>query len=179
MGASQDRPEDRRKALLEGHRRNPLTTSLQGGRILSALMLPWFSLLPPAGFGVITTTGRKTGKRRRRCVRAIRRGARVFLVAIPGPAAAWLKNIQADPHVNLRIRGGNFTAVAREILDTEERRDGSDVYCGTLNWADYFEFVLHWPGRPTPARIKNLHETWFRLGTPVVLELSPVSSHSG
>jgi hypothetical protein len=53
-------PEDRRKALFEGHRRNPLTTRPQGGRLLSAIMLPWFGLLPPAGFGVITTTGRKT-----------------------------------------------------------------------------------------------------------------------
>ena len=165
--------EDRRKALFEGHRRNPFTTTLQGGRILSAMMLPWFILLPPAGFGVITTTGRKTGKRRRKCVRAMRSGDRVFLVAIPGPAAAWLKNIQADPHVSLRIRGGNFTGVAREIRDAEERRQANDVYCGTVNLVDYSEFVLHRPGRPTAAKIKDLHEMWFRVGTPLVVDLRP------
>jgi hypothetical protein len=44
------------------------------GRVLSALMLPLVWLRPPAGMGVITTTGRKTGKPRRKCVRVIQRG---------------------------------------------------------------------------------------------------------
>lgn len=35
-------PQEQLRAYLEGHRRNPLTTTLLGGRILSALQLPWF-----------------------------------------------------------------------------------------------------------------------------------------
>ena len=58
-------------------KRNPFLHSSTGGRVLSALMLPHFMLLPPKGFGVLTTTGRRTGKTRRKCVRAIRRGDRV------------------------------------------------------------------------------------------------------
>ena len=44
-------------------KRNPFIQSPTGGRALSALMLPRFMLRPPAGFGVLTMTGRKTGKR--------------------------------------------------------------------------------------------------------------------
>src|SRR5260221_4289429 len=42
-----------------------LIRSARGGRVLNALMLPFFMARPPSGFGVITTTGRKTGKTRR------------------------------------------------------------------------------------------------------------------
>jgi hypothetical protein len=43
---------------------NPFTRSSTGGRILSVLMLPGFTLHPPAGYGVLTTIGRRTGKTR-------------------------------------------------------------------------------------------------------------------
>ena len=36
------------------------------GRILSASQLPYFQLRPPHDYGVLTTTGHKTGKRRSR-----------------------------------------------------------------------------------------------------------------
>ena len=51
-----------------------LIRSARDGRVLSALMLPFFMARPPSGFGVITTTGRKTGKARRKCIRVIRTG---------------------------------------------------------------------------------------------------------
>jgi hypothetical protein len=57
-------------------RHNPFVRSASWARVLSALMLPRFTIIPPAGFGVLTTTGRKTGKTRRKCVRAIRKGNR-------------------------------------------------------------------------------------------------------
>ena len=59
---------------------NPLTSSPLGGRLLSASQLPWFTALPPRNYGILTTTGRKTGKRRRRCIRAVRAGDLVYLV---------------------------------------------------------------------------------------------------
>jgi hypothetical protein len=58
--------------------RNPLVSSPIGGRLLSAVQLPWFMIFPPLGFGVLTTTGRKTGKTRRKCIRAIRREDKVL-----------------------------------------------------------------------------------------------------
>lgn len=63
---------------------NPFINSAAGGRALSALQLPFFALRPPKGFGVLTTTGRKTGKTRRKCIRAIRRGDEAYIVAIKG-----------------------------------------------------------------------------------------------
>ena len=59
MSSKQTSSEERQR-YLEGHRKNPLTTTDTGGRILSASQVPWFTLLPPDGFGVLTTTGRKT-----------------------------------------------------------------------------------------------------------------------
>jgi hypothetical protein len=51
------------------HRR--LLRTGRDGRILSALMLPLLSSGAPAGYGVLTTIGRKTGKSRRKCVRVL------------------------------------------------------------------------------------------------------------
>jgi deazaflavin-dependent oxidoreductase (nitroreductase family) len=150
---------------------NPLVGSASGGRVLSALQVPWFWLLPPRGFGVLTTTGRRTGKTRRKCVRAIRRGSEVYIVAIGGQRSAWIKNIQATPSVRLRIRGGWFTARARELQDPSERQRAMEAYCKTVNRFDHAEFLMHCPGRPTPAKIQRLHERWFATGTPIVLEL--------
>jgi deazaflavin-dependent oxidoreductase (nitroreductase family) len=151
---------------------NPFIGSARGGRVLSALMLPWFTVRPPDGFGVLTTTGRRTGKTRRKCVRAIRRGDRVYLVAIGGPRAAWVKNVRADPNVRLRIRGGAFAGVARELeRDTEELEVATAVFCETLNPFDFYECRMHLPGTPSAERIEQLHRSWFTHGTPLVIEL--------
>jgi hypothetical protein len=82
-GAAQDRVMNtvqRAAAEQIGKHRRLLRTG-RDGRILSALMLPRLRWAPPAGYGVLTTTGRKTGKPRRKCVRVIRRGDRGYLVA--------------------------------------------------------------------------------------------------
>ncbi|MDQ3958520.1 MAG: nitroreductase family deazaflavin-dependent oxidoreductase [Actinomycetota bacterium] len=164
--------EEQRKAYLEGHRRNPLTTTPVGARILSASQLPWFTLIPPAGFGVLTTTGRKSGAPRRKCVRAIRSGDCAYLVALVGSTAAWLLNLKANPRVRLRIRGGTFDGTAREITDPAERAEAKEVYAGAVNPFDRLEYLMHRPGRPTPERIRELHAKWFTDGTPVVVDLS-------
>jgi deazaflavin-dependent oxidoreductase (nitroreductase family) len=152
-------------------RGNALVQTPLGGRILSASMLPWFTVRPPAGCGVLTTTGRKTGKRRRRCVRAIRRGDKVFIVAIGGEFNAWLKNIRANPNVRLRIRGGTFGGVARELRDRAERDEAERAYCETVNRFDQLECRGHRLGRPTREKIQELHRTWFEGGVPLVIEL--------
>src|SRR5687768_13396190 len=62
----------------EDRKHNPFIRTPAGGRLLSALTLPGFMIRPPAGFGVLTTTGRRTGKARLKCVRAIRRGDKAY-----------------------------------------------------------------------------------------------------
>ena len=158
-------------AQLAERKRNPFVNSAKGGRVLSASQLPWFTLLPPRGFGVLTTTGRRSGKKRSRCVRAIRRGDKAYLAAIGGESSAWVKNIRANPEVRLRIRGGRFTGVARELRDDAEAQEAMTAYCGTLNRFDYAECAMHRPGRPTRAKIEELHRSWFEKGLPLVVEL--------
>jgi deazaflavin-dependent oxidoreductase (nitroreductase family) len=163
-------------------RRNPLVQTHLGGRILSAAMLPWFTLMPPKGCGVLTTTGRKTGKARRRCVRAIRRGDKVFLVAIGGEFNRWLKNIRANPNVRLRILGGTYRGIVRDVHDPDERAEARAAYCEEINPFDYLENRAHRTGRPTSEKIVELHGAWFEGGVPLVIELPnpapPLRSYS-
>jgi deazaflavin-dependent oxidoreductase (nitroreductase family) len=149
--------------------RNPFLRSSAGGRVLSALMLPWFAVRPPAGFGVLTTTGRKTGKRRRKCIRAVRVGNRAYIVSIR--PSAWLRNVGADPSVRLRVRGGTFAGVARALDETAETRAAVAAYCETVNPFDYVECTMWRRGRPTRAKVRALHRAWFDQGTPLLIEL--------
>lgn len=137
---------------------------------LSGLMLPWFTVLPPAGWGVLTTRGRKTGKVRRKCVRAIRQGNKVYLVAIR-PGTAWLKNIRANAEVRLRLLGRRFTGAAREPADAVERQTAMDTYCQTTRLFDYVGCIQHRRGRPKSPKIGELHRTWFDQGVPLVIDL--------
>jgi deazaflavin-dependent oxidoreductase (nitroreductase family) len=159
--------------------RNLFTHSKGGGRTLSALMLPLFTVRPPRGFGVITTTGRRTGKQRRKCIHAVRDGDKAYIVMIrPTPSAiaansiaAWMLNLRADPSVRLRIRGGTFAGRARELRDPAEIERATTTYCGTVNPFDYVECAFHRPGLPTRAKIEELHRSWFEHGIPLVVEL--------
>jgi deazaflavin-dependent oxidoreductase (nitroreductase family) len=145
--------------------------SLHGGRVLSALELPWFSLLPPQGYGVLTTTGRRTGKSRRKCIRAIRRGNEVYVVSIAAGDSAWLKNVKANPSVTVRIRGGTFRGHARELSDHKELERAMFAYSEPVNAVDYLACMNWRKGRPTPSKIRDLTSGWFTEGTPLVIEL--------
>jgi len=161
------------------HRR--LLRSPRDGKWLSATMLPFFLLRPPSGFGVIETSGRKTGKLRRKCVRVIRRGDVAYLVqlrppevALRNPAAlsGWLLNIRANPNVKLRMRGGTFSGVARELSDPSELAEAREAFCDTVHLFDYGECDLHLRGLPSRAKIKELHRYWFDTGVPLLVELN-------
>jgi len=157
-------------------KRNPFMRSRTGGRILSALMLPYFTALPPRGFGVLTTTGRRTGKTRRKCVHAIRRGDEAYIVMIrpkltAGPAA-WLLNIRADPRVRLRLRGGTYNGVVRELAEGPERERAGRAYCEAVSPFDYVECSFHRAGLPTRSKVIELHRSWFETGIPLVVELN-------
>jgi deazaflavin-dependent oxidoreductase (nitroreductase family) len=154
--------------------------SARDGRRLSALMLPFFLVWPPHGYGVITTTGRKTGKKRRKCVRVIRHGNNAYLVQLrppqvalknPASAASWLWNIRSNPNVRLRIRGGDLPGVARELTDPNELAVARRAICDTVTLFDYGECDLHIRGLPTRAKIIELHRYWFDTGIPLVVEL--------
>lgn len=141
------------------------------GRILSASQLPYFQLRPPHDYGVLTTTGHKTGKRRSRCVRVVRRGERAYLVAIGGRSNHWAKNILADPEVALRLRGGRFHGLASEV-PPEERDEARDHYAADVHWFERLEWRLWRKGRFTAERSRDLHRHWFDTGLPFVVRLT-------
>ena len=84
----------REAAVEHAPKHTRLIRSARAGGVLSALMLPLFLLRPPAGYGVITTIGRKSGKKRRRCIRVIRRGNEAYTVQLR-PPAPWSEALQA------------------------------------------------------------------------------------
>ncbi len=128
---------------------------------------------------MLTTTGRKTGKTRRKCIHAVRAGDKAYIVMIrPTEAAieassisAWVLNIRADPRVRLRIRGGTFAGVARELQDAAERQLAEQTYSATINPFDYAECTFHRSGRPTRAKIDELHRNWFEHGVALEIDL--------
>ena len=160
------------------HRR--LIKSARGGARLSAAMLPFAMIRSPAGYGVLTTIGRKTGKARRKVIRVIRKGNKAYLVQLrppeiartdPSAVAAWVRNIRANPNVHLRIRGRTFWGVARELKEPGELAQARAAICETVTLTDYGECSLHLRGFPTRAKIKQLHHYWFETGVPIVIEL--------
>jgi deazaflavin-dependent oxidoreductase (nitroreductase family) len=144
-------------------------------------MLPFVTLVPSAGFGVITTTGRKTGQARRKCIRAIRSEDVVYIVMLrppvfamarPSAVTAWVWNIRTDPTVRLRIRGGMFRGVARELKEPAELQRAREVFCETVHATDYAECAFHLRGLPARSKVKELHRYWFDTGIPLVVQLA-------
>ncbi|MEU8896184.1 nitroreductase family deazaflavin-dependent oxidoreductase [Nocardia sp. NPDC048505] len=174
----------RAAAAAEVHRHRGLVRTARHGRILSALMLPMVQVSPPAGYGVLTTVGRRTGRRRRKCLRVVCQGERAYLVQLvpphlgltrPGAVTSWVHNIRANPRVRLRVRGGTVTGTAREITDPIEAARARSALCDTVYPIDYIEAALHLRGRPTLAKIVDLHRYWFDTGHPLVIEWAATS----
>ncbi|HKD01586.1 MAG TPA: nitroreductase/quinone reductase family protein [Terriglobales bacterium] len=62
--------------------------------------------LPLPGYALLETTGRKSGKPRRTPVGDGRIADQFWLVAEHGVKAGYVRNIQRDPHVRLKLREG-------------------------------------------------------------------------
>lgn len=122
-----------------------------------------FCRLPDAG------AARSGGK----CVRVIRSGDKAYLVSLRGPYGAWFRNIRAEPKVKLRMRGGTYDGLAREITDPIEYKEAEAVYCDTINPFDRAAYVMHRGGNPTRERVRDMNEHWFKVGTPLMIELLP------
>ena len=148
------------------------THTARSGRVLSAAQLPLFKVRPPRDYGIFTTRGRRTGKKRSRCVRVVRRDDRAYLVAIKGASVtAWAKNALADPGVKLRLRDGTFEGTAREPRP-DEREEARAAYSARVGWFERGEWRI-WRDDPfTPEKSKEMHRHWFDTGTPFVVELA-------
>jgi tRNA-Thr(GGU) m(6)t(6)A37 methyltransferase TsaA len=81
-------------------------------------------------------------------------------------------NIRANPRVRLRLRGGTFAGIARELEEGPQKEQAREAYCETVHPFDYLECDFHLGGRATRAKIKQLHRHWFETGVPLVVELA-------
>jgi deazaflavin-dependent oxidoreductase (nitroreductase family) len=136
-------------------------------------MWVFFRLLPtPRGFALLTVTGRKTGKRRRRPIRAIRDGATYYGVAILAERSDWLKNLRANPQAQARIGARTRGITMREINDPSERANAERLYVDSVLPYDFVDVpMVEWTW-PSPGRIRKAHQDWFHRGTPVALEVN-------
>jgi deazaflavin-dependent oxidoreductase (nitroreductase family) len=74
----------------------------------------------------LTTTGRRTGEPRRVEIFLHDLDGRLFVSGMPRPEKrAWLRNVEADPHVVVHLKHGlhaDVPALARAVEDPAERR---------------------------------------------------------
>jgi deazaflavin-dependent oxidoreductase (nitroreductase family) len=170
----------REAAVVERPKHRRLITSVRHGQILSALMLPDYQLGTPSCHAVLTTTGRKSGKARRKVIRAIRQDDRVYMVQLRLPElaiqtplmlTAWVMNIRSNPHVRLKLGRRTYAAVVREIDDPTELARAREIFCEPVHLVDYGESMLHLKGMPSQRKIRDLHRYWFDTGVPLVAEL--------
>jgi deazaflavin-dependent oxidoreductase (nitroreductase family) len=101
-------------------RKRKLVTSLQV-RVLNPPIRALASRGLAPGVALLETTGRKSGEPRRTPVsNGLQRETNTFwIVAEMGRKAAYVRNIEADPRVRVRVRGRWRTGVAR-VLDGED-----------------------------------------------------------
>ena len=85
-----------------------------------ARMLIRAGLAPPSQ-GLIETTGRKSGRPRQTPVGVAREGQQVWVVAEQGRHAQYVRNIEADPRVRVRI-GRRWWAGSAHLMPDDDPR---------------------------------------------------------
>jgi deazaflavin-dependent oxidoreductase (nitroreductase family) len=71
------------------------------------------------GHAIIETTGRKTGKRRRTVVGVHEEGSALWIVAEQGRHAGYVRNLEAQPRLRVRLRGHWRTGVGTVVADDD------------------------------------------------------------
>ena len=131
----------------------------------------WTVVPTPRGLAVVTTMGRRSGKRRARAMRVVRAGDRVYAVSILGRRSDWFANLKSDSNVTIKLGKETYRASARELVGPEERALAAEVYRPLAGLYDYVDYVnLVWDV-PTRSKLMRVHDEWFANGIPVLFEL--------
>lgn len=77
--------------------------------------------VPLPGIAILETIGRKSGQPRRTPVGKAVEGDTLWVVAEHGHRAAWVRNIEADPRVRVRLGRRWRTATAHPLPDDDPR----------------------------------------------------------
>lgn len=98
---------------------------LQQSVINPVVRLAWDLNIPIPGDALLETTGWHTGLPRRTAVCDGLDGETFWLVAQRGRSAAWVRNIEADPRVRVRISGmrTGWRAGTAHILDGDDPQE--------------------------------------------------------
>ena len=153
---------------------NPFAHSRTFHRIGHVTNTSVWKLLPtPTGLGVLTSVGRKTGKRRTRAMRMVVADGLVYAVALLGERTDWLHNIRNDPNVRIKLGRRTHDAVARELTDPGDRARAMAAYRPIAGWYDYFDYANFVWDIPSRRKLLDVHDAWFARGVPVAFELKP------
>ena len=90
-------------------------------------------------FLYLTTTGRRTGLSREIEIWFTERGDRYYLIAEHRERADWVRNLQAQPRVHVRLGDRQFDATARVVDDAREPELASAVTAlsdAKYGWSD-------------------------------------------
>jgi len=104
---------------------------------------------PPSAYLYLTTTGRKTGRRREIEIWFVESGGCLYVLAEQFHNAQWVKNIERDSRVSVRCGARRFRAAAHPLdpqRDAGEWRTAQRLAREKYGWGDGL------PVRITPAQ---------------------------
>ena len=96
-------------------------------KLMNLTTLPRLRRTRTRRYALVETTGRRTGQPRQTPVSYERDGSTVWIVAVHGDNADYVKNLRREPKVRIRI-GGEWHDGVAEILE------GDDVAVRTRMW---------------------------------------------
>jgi deazaflavin-dependent oxidoreductase (nitroreductase family) len=100
--------------------------TLQQRLVNPIVRLAWDLKLPIPGDALLETTGRRTGRPRHTPVCDGLDDEVFWLVSQRGRHADWVRNLEADPHVRVKVRGGpraRWRTGTAQILDGDDPRE--------------------------------------------------------
>lgn len=111
---------ERRRSRKRRFDKRRLTTAL-GKYLLNPLVKGGVASGLLRGWAILETTGRKSGKRRRTPVGNGLQGDTFWIVAEHGRRAAYVRNIEAEPRVRVRIGRRWHSGTAHRLPDDDPR----------------------------------------------------------
>jgi deazaflavin-dependent oxidoreductase (nitroreductase family) len=89
--------------------------------VLHAGLAPFWSLPITGYMAILRTRGRRSGVVREAPLGYVISEGSVYVWAGFGPQTAWLRNVEADPHVEVVLPGRSFAGLAEVVTDPDER----------------------------------------------------------
>lgn len=93
------------------------------------LATPWTGSLM-----VLRTRGRRSGQWRDAPLGYVIMDGSVYCCAGFGPGTSWLRNLQANPRVELVLPGRSVAGEAQVVADPDEQEDAMRALLGSMSW---------------------------------------------